>query len=340
MNLFEKGAYQAVNTCVQLKPGEKVVIITDLATKEIADAIKKEVEKVSPGNITMFIMEDFGERPDDGENPLKFPDKIKKALQKADVSFYAAKSKKGEIKTFRHQLLKTVEENKDHLRHAHMPNINPLLMETGMNADYQKIYELTKKVTALVKNARKIRVTTSAGTDFTAEFSPKLRWKACDGMINKPGKKTNLPDGETYTCVDNIKKGKIIVDGILGDHFCKKYGLLEKTPVTLEIENGRVRSVECDNKELKEELIEYMKQDKNADRIGEFAIGTNTALNKLVGVLLQDEKYPGVHVAIGHGYPPETGADWWSDAHADAVMKNPTIKVDGKIIMRDGKFLI
>jgi leucyl aminopeptidase (aminopeptidase T) len=130
------------------------------------------------------------------------------------------------------------------------------------------------------------------------------------------------------------------VDGILGDYFSEKYGLLHKTPVTLKIEDSRVKSVECSNAELVNELQEYMKQDENANRIGEFAIGTNIGLDHLVGNLLQDEKFPGVHVAIGHGYPDKTGSDWNSSAHMDAVLKKTTIEVEGKTIMKEGVFTI
>ena len=336
MNKLEKGAYQAVNVCVQLKPGERVVIITDNKTKKVADVIKKEAERVSPGNTSVFVMEDFGERPEDGSNPLKFPDKIKKEIEKADVSFYAAQTKKGELQSFRQPMLKLITGSK---RHAHMPNINSLLMETGMCADYKKIQEISRRVYEIVKKAKEIKVTTPTGTRLIAEFSQKMKWVSYDGIINKPGFWSNLPDGEVATCVLNIE-GIVVVDGVLGDYFSKKYGLLEKTPVTLKIENGRVISVRCDNQELVKDLKEYMKQDENANRIGEFAIGTNLSLNKLVGVLLQDEKFPGVHIAIGHGYPEKTGADWNSKAHVDAVLKNPTIDVDGRIIMKNGRFLI
>ena len=80
--------------------------------------------------------------------------------------------------------------------------------------------------------------------------------------------------------------------------------------------------------------------DENANRIGEFAMGTNMEVKKLVGRLLQDEKMPGVHVAFGHGYPEHTGCKWKSKAHLDAVLLKPTVYVDGKKIMEDGNYLV
>jgi leucyl aminopeptidase (aminopeptidase T) len=338
MGSVQFGAMQAVKNCVRLKPGEKVVIVTDLKTRFIADALASEAGSISPGKIEMFVMEDFGERPEDGSNPLPFPEEIGRALRKADVSFYAAAGKKGELKSFRIPMLNIVDENRP-LRHGHMPGIDRLLMETGMSVDYSRVQRLSARLAEICSRARAISVTTPAGTDFTAFFNPAWKWKISDGLIRAEDW-SNLPDGEIFTCAWSIPEGVIVVDGILGDFFSQKYGLLEDNPLTMTIRDSRVTSVECSRADLLEEFRQNLKQDANADRIGEFAIGTNVGLDRLVGNLLQDEKFPGVHVAVGHGYPEKTGSDWSSDAHVDAVLKNTTIMVDGDEIMRNGVFSV
>ncbi len=336
---IEYGAMQAIKNCLKAKAGDKAVIITDRQTKHIADEMLKNMEQVSPGNTKIFTMEDFGDRPEDGSKPLAFPKAIGDAMEEngVTISIYAAQGKKGELQTFRSPMLEIVERKS--LRHGHMPNITDLLMTTGMAVDYEMVQTISAKVHDTVKHAKFIRVTSESGTDFTSEFHPDWKWAVSDGNI-QPNKWSNLPDGEVFTCVYKIPEGKIVVDGVLGDYFCSQYGILEKTPVYLTIKDGRVVDMKCDNKELHDDLANYMKQDENANRIGEFAIGTNIGLEKLVGNLLQDEKFPGIHVAIGHGYPEKTGSDWNSAAHVDGVLKNPTIIVDGKTIMEKGKFLI
>jgi leucyl aminopeptidase (aminopeptidase T) len=338
MGSIKFGAEQAVKNCVRFQPGEKVVIITDKGAGHIAEEIAYWTEQVSPGNTRKFVMEEYGDRPDDGENPLKFPDEIGQAMLEADVSFYCAGGKKGELQSFRMPMISYVDKN-ERLRHAHMPGINDELMETGMSVDYSKVQEMCAKVAGIVRKAGMITVTTPAGTDFTVNLNPNYKWKISDGLIRSEDW-SNLPDGEIFTCADSIPKGVIVVDGILGDYFSEKYGLLEATPVTLEVEDSRIRDVKCANEELVKELNEYMRQDDNANRIGEFAIGTNIGLDHLVGNLLQDEKFPGIHVAIGHGYPDKTGSDWDSKAHMDGVLKKTTIVVEGQTIMKDGVFTI
>jgi len=72
--------------------------------------------------------------------------------------------------------------------------------------------------------------------------------------------------------------------------------------------------------------------------VGEFAIGTNIGLTRLIFNLLQDEKFPGIHIAFGSSYPNKTGATWDSRTHVDGVLRRPTIYVDGEAIMTQGTF--
>lgn len=333
MGSIKEGARQAVENCLKVKAGEKVVIITDKETFEIGTAIREAVERVT-SDVQFFVIEDFGERP------LNFPNQIGEALKEATVSFYVAQGVKGELQTFRKPMLEIVDANK-RLRHGHMIGITKQIMEDGMCSDYQEIQRISKLVYQKVHNAKKIRVVTDKGTDIIAQFSSQLKWKISDGDITSKDW-SNLPDGEVFTSPIDVN-GTVVIDGCLGDFFVKKYGSLEKTPVTIEIKDGRAvpASIRCDNKELEQELTQYIFQtDENSNRVGEFALGTNTGLKKLIGNLLQDEKFPGVHIAFGSPYPTKTGANWDSEAHVDAVIKNTTVYVDDEIITEKGEYLL
>ena len=72
----------------------------------------------------------------------------------------------------------------------------------------------------------------------------------------------------------------------------------------------------------------YTHTDENSDRVGEFAIGTNIELHAVIGHILQDEKFPGVHIAFGNPYGAHTGADWYSRTHIDVVGTEFDIWVD------------
>ncbi len=327
---------QVVDNCLGVQKNEKAYLITDEATKHIGLPIAEKL-KEKACVLKTFIMEDFGKRSDDGKNPLKLPQEIKDAVNEATVGVFATQAKKGEAQSFRIPMIEIVSKSKA-LRHAHMVGVNDAIMEMGMSVDYKIVQEISKKVYDIVSQSKRIRVTTKLGSDFVAEFNPSWRWKICDGNLRKPGNWSNLPDGEVFTCPLNVN-GKIIIDGVLGDHLIS-CGTIEKTPLFLNVVDGRVKEVESNNKEIENEVKSYIQLEKNSDRIGEFAIGTNIGLTKLIGNLLQDEKFPGVHIAVGHTYPNETGADWDCDPHMDMIIQKTTIEVDGKIIMKEGKFLI
>ena len=58
----------------------------------------------------------------------------------------------------------------------------------------------------------------------------------------------------------------------------------------------------------RDDFWRYTHTDENSDRVGEFAIGTNIELKDVIGQILQDEKYPGVHIAFGNPYGAHTGS--------------------------------
>jgi len=328
---IEQGVKQAVENCLRVKAGENAMVITDIQTIEIGSALKAAVEKIA-GETQFFVMEDFGQRP------IGFPQAVENAIKLADLSVYAAQGAEGELQTFRMPMLKAIEAN-HRLRHAHMIGITPQIMTDGMCSDYNQIQRISRLVYDKVKSAREIRVTTERGCDFTAQFSPELKWVVSDGHI-APGHWMNLPDGEVFTSPVNVY-GTVVIDGCLGDYFTERYASLQDTPVRIEIENARAtrQSLHCDNEQLLNELAAYLfENDRNSNRVGEFAVGTNTGLTKLIYNLLQDEKFPGVHIAFGSPLPGKTGAKWDSNAHIDGVIKNPTIHVDGEMLMNKGQF--
>ena len=131
-----------------------------------------------------------------------------------------------------------------------------------------------------------------------------------------------------------------MIDGVVGDWLCAKFGNLHEYPLTIHIKGNRLTDVHSANRELEEDFWRYTHTDENSDRVGEFAIGTNIELKDVIGQILQDEKYPGVHIAFGNPYGAHTGAQWYSSTHIDVVGRNFDIWVDGAQIMRNGQFLL
>jgi len=323
------GARNAIEVCLRLKPEERITIITDSATREIAAALQQEVEKVG-SQYSLFVLEHHARRP------LKFmPEPILEDLATSQVSIFAAQTQTGEL-TSRGQMTTVV--NNHHIRHAHMVNINRQIMVEGMRADFMQVDALSQRLVDRARKAKRITCKTPAGTDFEAELSPDLKWLKTSGIIQRD-KWGNLPGGEIFTSPHNTN-GVFIVDGVVGDYLCERYGDLHDSPLTIEVENNRIRSLKSANRELRDEFQLYTSGDENSNRVGEFAIGTNTACTRVIGHILQDEKIPGVHIAFGHPYSEHTGAKWVSKTHIDCVGRDFDIWFDGEQVMRGGKFLV
>ena len=323
------GARNAVRDCLRICPEEKVTLITDLACREIAASLAREIEAVDAPSRS-FILEDLAPRP-----LQKLPREILEDMETSQVSIFAAQVQPNELGS-RMQMTDVV--NRRRMRHAHMVNINRQIMLEGMRADFRKVDRLSTRVWELVKAARLIEARTPAGTDLRTELEPGFRWLKTSGIISQE-KWGNLPGGEVFTTPREVN-GTFIVDGVVGDYLCEKYGNLLDTPLTIRIEHNRLMDAHSDNRELRDDFWRYTHTDENSDRVGEFAIGTNIELKELIGHILQDEKFPGVHIAFGNPYGEHTGAKWYSSTHIDVVGKEFDIWIDGNQIMRQGKFLI
>ena len=326
---YSQGAHNAVNVCLRVQPNEQVCIITDNATIEIAAAIAAELGKIG-APFHAWILEELAPRP-----LRDLPREILADLEKSQVSIFAVQAQTNELRS-RIQMTDVVNRRK--IRHAHMVNINRQIMLEGMRADFQRVDRLSQKVVEMVRKASTIRAKTTAGTDLTADLNPNYKWLKTSGIIS-PEKWGNLPGGEIFTTPGEVN-GTFVIDGVVGDYLCAKFGSLEQNPLTVRMRGNRLTEAHSANRELENEFWSYTHTDDNSDRVGEFAIGTNIDLKNVIGQILQDEKYPGVHIAFGNPYGAHTGADWDSTTHIDVVGRRFNIWVDDEQIMRDGKFLV
>ena len=326
---LSRGASNAINVCLRLQPTERFTLITDRVSAEIAAALVAEVEKIGAA-CEVFILEDFAPRPH-----RDMPQPILDALAISQVSIYAAITHAGELRT-RMQMMDVI--NPRHIRHGHMVNINKQIMLEGMCADFIEVDRLSQKLIEKTRRARRVTCRTDAGTDYVAELSPSLKWVKTAGLIT-PEKWGNLPGGEIFTS-PFTSNGRFVVDGVVGDYLCQKYGDIGATPLTIDIRDNRIVAMSCANQELLAEFDAYVHTDENSNRVGEFAIGTNLACTHIIGHILQDEKLPGIHIAFGHPYSEHTGQPWKSTTHIDCVGRFFDIWLDDEQVMAKGKFLI
>ena len=330
---FAAGARNAVVTCLKIQPNEKVTLITDESCLEIAASLASELDRTGC-EWNAFVLEQIAPRPLVG-----MPKAVLADMESSQVSIFAVQVQSNELRS---RMDMTDVVNRRHMRHAHMVNITPEVMVEGMRADFNAVDRLSQVVLDKVRKATYVRATTAAGTDIRAELNPDYKWFKTSGIIS-PEKWGNLPGGECFTAPGEVN-GVFVVDGVVGDFLCARYGILRDTPLTVKISENRITSVSCVNKDLEREFWSYTHTDENSDRVGEFAIGTNIGVSKVIGNILQDEKFPGIHIAFGDPYGAHTGAPWKSTTHIDVVGLSFNIWLGGsdgeEQIMREGKFLV
>src|SRR3954449_10078731 len=187
------GARNAVRVCLRLKPEERITIITDEVTRDIAAALQSEVEEIGAEH-AVFVLEEHAERP-----LTDMPARILEDLAESQVSIFCAQTQRGELRS-RMQMSDVV--NKHRIRHGHMVNITPQIMREGMRADFRAVDALSQRLVERARKAKRIKCQTPAGTDYEGEFSPELKWLKTSGIIT-PDKWGNLPGGEIFTSPAN-----------------------------------------------------------------------------------------------------------------------------------------
>jgi leucyl aminopeptidase (aminopeptidase T) len=323
------GARNAVETCLAIEPGERVALIADARSRAVAASLAHALSDRGARTIEVLV-EAIARRP-----LRSVPAVMLDALEAANAGILCLQPQQGELAA-RMALVSVVERRR--IRYAHMVGVTPAIMMQGMRTDYRLVDRLCDALRARMAGATRLRVETDAGTSFTATFDPALAWVKTSGLIS-PRYWSNLPAGEVFTTPGRVD-GRFVCDATAGDYFGVKYGDLRTAPLVLEIDDGRLVSARCPRADLEREFWEYCHTDANSDRVGELAFGTNLGLTEMIGVLLQDEKFPGVHLAFGDPYGSQTHANWSSTTHVDVLTRGCDVWIDDEPVIEKGRYLL
>jgi leucyl aminopeptidase (aminopeptidase T) len=305
---------------------EKVLLITDKSNLEFSEDIAYSVKDIC-GDISVFYIPETI-RPVESINDI-----YSMALIISDVVIYILDTHSSKIDlsrevAFRYYLRSLPINYKG--RVCMMPGFTDE-MKSSIIIDYNTLKNKANYLKNYLLNSD-IRVKTSIGTDL--HFSLLNRAiEIDDGDISNLGTIGNIPAGEIFTApVEDTVNGRLVVDGSIG-------GLgIVKHHFSLEIESGIITKIiptDCHDKIYKKfkEICEY---DYPATKtLGEFGIGLNPGAH-LIGNILMDEKVEGtVHFAFGDSYGIGKAS---SKYHTDCLIRSPTILVNEKCIMENGKF--
>ena len=317
-----------VSDCLGIQLGEEVVIVTDKSKLKITEDLAYFI-KESGGKVSVFYV------PENIRPVERITDVHAVSLISADAVIYVLETESNEINlskeiAFRHYLFTLPIQYKG--RVCMMPGFSEQ-MKDAVAVDYSRIKEKCQRLKDILAN-KTIRIETDLGTDIG--FSLQGRKIEVDtGDITKPGIFGNIPAGEIFTApVEDTINGKIVIDGSIGG-----LGKL-KHPFYIELESGKIKDIQPIRE--KDKLVDKFKEICELDvpatkTVGEFGIGLNPGA-KIIGTILMDEKVEGtVHFAFGDSYGLGKSS---SKFHTDLLIKNPSIFVDDKCIMKKGNFLL
>ncbi|MBK7499595.1 MAG: aminopeptidase [Ignavibacteriales bacterium] len=308
----------AIRDCMGAKKNEKILVITDEIKREIGISLHENAVRL--GFESLLVEMKSGKI--NGEEPS---DIVADLMQKYNVVFCPT------AKSLTHTDARRSASAKG-VRIATFPGITKEVMIRGMNADYKKISALTVKLQKILETGKEIRVTAPAGTDITFSIAGRKAY-ASKGLFHASGESGNLPTGEAFLApVEGSSNGVFVVDGSMAG-----LGLIKNANIKIEVENGYATKITGGTlaKKLK---VMLDKVGKDARNIAEFGIGTNDSA-KLSGVLLEDEKVMGtIHIALGNNV--SMGGSVNVPIHLDGVVKKPTVWMDSKMLMKDGKLLV
>ena len=367
-------AQVVIQDVLDVKKGERVLVIANPATNEIAQDLYLAAEEVGATPTLMFQPDktSFDNANKEVLAAIEAAPEVCLSISniklgkdpKATANPYKAEDGQEYTHIFDYLL-----DGKKCMRAAWTPGITVDMMNRTAAINYKELKERCEKLNRFFNDAVSVHVTAAGGTDLVVPVTGrKLMFD--DGDFSKPGSGGNIPAGEVFISplVGGLKaedgtvnegcEGVIVYDGSMT--FSDGDSILE-TPITCKVSKGFVTEItggaEAERlrktiTEAEKRAIQYEQEKKlpegmgevykkNARNIGELGIGLNPAA-RITGNMLEDEKaFHTCHFAIGENYDNDAP----SLIHLDGVVKNPTITLvykngNEKVIMDKGVLAI
>ncbi len=317
MTPLQNAARTALESCLALRPGEMLLVITDEPLRRIAYAFWEEGRILGAESMVL----EMAPRRAHGDEP---PALVLEAMKSADVVVCPTS------KSLTHTAARRAA-CAEGTRVATLPGVTEEMMVRTLTADYEAIADRTHRVAAALDRANEAHLTSPAGTDITFSIRT-MKAIASTGLIRHPGEFGNLPSGEAYLTPDEgTAEGTFVVDGSMAG-----VGVV-KTPIRFEVQKGYVTRISggAESRKLKALLEPYGKKAMN---VAELGVGTNDAAI-ISGDLLEDEKVAGTaHIALGNNI--SMGGTCDVPLHLDGLIRRPTLTLDGKVILQQGQLMI
>lgn len=302
--------------CLDVQPGEQVVVVTDPRKLSIGSAL---VAKARDMDAEAVLIE-MSERETHGTEP---PEAVAAAMRSCDVLIAPTS------KSVSHTAARKAA-NEAGVRAATMPDITEDMLGRTMSADYGAVKERSVRLAGLLTEGRKVHISSAKGSDLTISIEGRTGISD-DGDLREAGAFGNLPAGEGFIApVEGGTNGRLVIDGSIWP-----IGLLEE-PLTFEFVDGY--AVDITGRDADRFKAKLEPHGREAFAVAELGIGTNEAA-RLTGNVLEDEKILGtIHVAVGDNH--SFGGTIRVSSHQDGIVLEPTMSIDETRVLEGGRLLV
>ena len=310
---IRNSARTVIDTCMQLRGHENLLIVTDPHTAEIGQALYEAGSLVSD-RVLMVMMPSTHRH---GQEP---PNPVADMMRRQHVVIAATRY------SLTHTRARLIA-SKDGARIATMPGVNrAMFIEGGMTADFDT---LQTNIATMGKVLRRHRNVIIEGNGTELSFDISGRWNLEDnGICNRPGQVTNLPAGKIFSQVkSDTVTGSIEIDGAWDS-------IALKSPISIVFDQGRLIGIEGpEDGHLKEQIDELTEDGMDTIQLVEFGFGMNPQA-RITGNALEDEKVLGSCYIVLKQAKNRRGIE----LRSSAVSTKSTVRLGEQCLIDSGEF--
>lgn len=312
-----------VDELLATRAGEKVLVVTDRAgMAENGDIVRQIVDRSRKAGAETLLVE-MNDNPKKGGEYL--PEAVQRMMPGQDILISLTRTTSAPLPHHRVPI-GLIRSNQARGVFMVKRSRADLLDVSVLEADYPAMSRVANYWQQAFEAGETVRLTTPLGTDLTASIKGQPSHRS--NFAHAPGRMSPINWGEVYQGpVVGTTNGRAVIDGpVLGFDWPKE-------PLIMEIENGLVTSLSGDA-EVSTALWKLICETENGANIAEIALGINAKANE-PSCNNYKKGLGRAHIAVGNGLVYNQNVD--SDIHIDFIMLNPTIEIDGKVIVRDGR---
>ena len=305
------GIRSLLGPITDLKSEDRILIITDTDKFQIGKELFDWASKVNETSMAVMTP-----RASHGDEPTV---EIAAAMETANVIFAATS-----MSMFHSQARRRVVQN------GHLVDYIPSMFhEGGLTADFLEITEILNRIAPHFRG-KKVELSSPGGTNLVC--SVEGREPVIDyGRSIRPGQSSSPPNAEiALGPVEGTAQGVLVIDGSIPHPSLN----MIREPITMHVEDGQIVMISGTNEADTVRRILEQYKDSRVYNIGEVGLPVNRE-NKVCGRMLADEgAYGTVHIGIGNNL--SFGGNVEAPLHMDMVIRDITLKIDGRIISQNG----